>query len=82
MQRSSNSGVIYPFEARFIKDLTEFIDADLRPPSWKQVTYAIDIAKALDISLPGEALRFKGSMFDFLERYAPLFQEKKLRDAQ
>lgn len=76
MQRSSSGGAICPFEARFIKNLLEFIDADLRPPTWRQVAYAIDIAKSLDVSLPGEALRFKGSMSEFLERYAPIFKEK------
>ena len=68
------AGLMPAFEVRFIKQLYELIDADLQPPTSQQITYALAIAKSLEVSLPGEALRFKGSMSDFLNRYAPLFR--------
>jgi len=64
------------FETRLCQQLQALIDTDLRPPSARQIAYALSIAKALDVALPGEALRHKGSMFDFLDRYAPLFKQR------
>jgi hypothetical protein len=64
------------FETRLCQQLQDLIDADLQPPSARQVSYALSIARTLDVALPGEALRYKGSMFDFLDRYAPLFKQR------
>jgi len=63
------------FELRLCQQLQNLIDADLRPPSPRQIAYALSIAKALDVPLPGEALRHRGTMFDFLDRYVPAFKE-------
>ncbi|HTC28513.1 hypothetical protein [Dyella sp.] len=76
MQRCANGCTKPSFERRIVESLTALIDIDLKPPSTSQISYAISIAKALDIALPGEALRHKGSMIDFLSRYAPIFKER------
>jgi len=76
LQRASNGAARPEFEAKLKQHLQELLDADLRPPSARQIAYALEITKALDIALPGEALRHKGSMFDFLDRYAPLFKQR------
>lgn len=76
LQRHVGAEVKPMFETRLCQQLQELIDADLRPPSARQIAYALSIAKALDVALPGEALRHRGSMFDFLDRYAPLFKRR------
>ena len=65
------------FELLLAERIIELVDADLRPPSAKQLAYAIAIAKSLDISVPSEALRFRGAMFEFLERFAPLYKGRR-----
>jgi hypothetical protein len=79
MQRCANGETETAFELRLVESLTALIDIDLRPPTPSQISYAISIAKALDVALPGEALRYKGSMFAFLSRYAPIFKERMQR---
>lgn len=79
MQRCANGGTRPSFELRLIESLTALIDTDLKPPTPSQISYAISIAKVLDIALPSEALKHKGSMFDFLDRYAPIFKERTQR---
>ncbi|GLQ91996.1 hypothetical protein [Dyella acidisoli] len=76
LQRASEAKLKPQFEERLCERLQELVDADLRPPTSKQVAYALDIARNLDVSLPSEALRHKGSMFEFLDRYAPLYKER------
>jgi hypothetical protein len=63
------------FESRLVEHLIELVDADLRPPTIKQMSYAIGIARSLNISVPGEALRFRGSMAEFLNRFSSLYRE-------
>lgn len=79
LQRSAFSPGYSPFEWRLAQRLSDALDADLQPPSASQLSYAMSIAKALDISLPSEALKFKGSMHDFLGRYAPQFKQWQQR---
>lgn len=54
----------------FASSLAECLDADLQLPTEAQVRYATDISRHLGVSLPAEALRFRGAMFDFLDRFA------------
>jgi hypothetical protein len=74
LQRCLSTGTNVPFEWRLISSLTKILDDDLQPPTASQISYAVSIAKALAISLPGEALRYKGSMIQFLGRHAPVFK--------
>jgi len=59
------------FGWRLIGEITNMLDSDLQPPSPQQVTIATLIARSLNISLPGEALRYRGCMSEFLDRYRP-----------
>ncbi len=79
LQRSACGQGVSLFESRLTQRLADALDTDLQPPSASQLSYAISISKTLDISLPSEALKFRGSMSEFLGRYAPLFKELKQR---
>lgn len=67
----------------FALSLAECLDPDLQPPTAAQMQYATSIARELGVSLPYEALRFRGSMADFIERFAEAHRQKRrsyLRD--
>lgn len=69
--RASNNG----FETRLVRRLIEVMDSDLQPPTEKQLSYALNIAKVVGIPMPAEALRFRGSTKEFLERFSETYQE-------
>ncbi len=79
--RALHSGSIESFQARlaqcFAVSLTECLDADLKPPTPAQVQYATDIARQLGIPLPPEVLRFRGSMGEFIDRFAEALRQKR-----
>lgn len=75
LHRCLSADASAPFEWRLITSLVSILDDDLQPPTKSQVSYALSIAKALAVSLPGEALQYKGSMKQFLNRHAPMFRE-------
>lgn len=54
----------------FANSLVECLDADLKPPSAAQLKYATDLARNLGVSLPAEAIRFRGEAMDFIARHA------------
>lgn len=62
--------------------ILEVLDVDLKPPTDAQVSFAIAIARELNVNLPGEALLFRGAMSDFLTRFSPLFNELHGRRAK
>ncbi|MBT2117797.1 hypothetical protein KK141_17330 [Dyella sp. LX-66] len=76
LQRCVTPQSRHVFEVRLMERIAELVDSDIKPPTAKQLIYAIAIARFLDVSVPGEALRFRGAMFDFLQRFAPLYQER------
>ncbi|MGH8110359.1 MAG: hypothetical protein ACREPL_00220 [Rhodanobacteraceae bacterium] len=57
--------------------IAECLDPDLRPPSEAQVAYATAIARELGVSLSGEALRYRGAMADFINRFADQFKRRR-----
>ena len=65
---------------RMAVSILEVLDFDLKPPTPAQVSYALAIARDLNVNLPGEALLFRGAMGQFLDRYAPLFSERQERN--
>jgi hypothetical protein len=77
LQRVAESAYRSSFEGRLAQTLQDLLDADLQPPSYKQLSYAMAIAKTLGVAIPGEAMAFKGSMGAFLSRHAPLFQDRR-----
>ncbi|HET8700598.1 MAG TPA: hypothetical protein VFL97_02905 [Nitrococcus sp.] len=64
------------FAWRLVGEITNMLDTDfsLRPP--QQMTIATLLAKALNVSLPGEALRYRGCMDEFLDRYQPMLDSR------
>lgn len=74
MQRCAAGIPRQAFELRLAARIAELVDSDLFPPTAKQLTYAVSIAKSLDIAVPGEALRFRGAMWDFIARFEPLYK--------
>ena len=76
LQRSACAYGNTLFGDRLARKLTELLDADLQPPSPSQLSYALSISRTLDVAVPSEVLKFKGAMFDFLDRYAPMFKAR------
>jgi hypothetical protein len=62
---------------RMAVSILEVLDYDLKPPTPAQVSYALAIARDLNVNLPGEALLFRGAMSEFLDRYVALFNERQ-----
>lgn len=65
--------------ATFSRSVVEVLDPDLRPPTDAQVSFALAIAKELNVNLPGEALIFRCAMGEFLDRYSTLFYSRRNR---
>lgn len=61
---------------RMALSILEVLDYDLKPPTPNQVSYALAIARDLNVNLPGEALLFRGAMSEFLDRYVSLFNQR------
>jgi hypothetical protein len=76
MQRCAAEQVRHRFELRLVERISELVDSDLQPPTAKQLAYAINIARLLDVPVPGEVFRFRGSMSEFLERYGQLYKDR------
>lgn len=80
-ERASDAGAIDGFRERvahcFATSLIECLDPDLKPPTDPQLKYATAIARELGISLPSEALRFRGPMAEFIDRFAEAMRQKK-----
>lgn len=72
IERCLVTGGASGFAWRLVGEITNILDADLQPPSPQQMTVATLIAKTLNVSLPGEALRYRGCMTEFLDRYQPV----------
>ena len=61
----------------FATTLVECLDADLKPPTEAQLKYATAIARDLNVGLPSEALRFRGAMAAFLDRFAAAHKQRR-----
>ena len=61
----------------FANSLAVCLDTDLQPPTAAQMQYATSIARELGISLPCEVLRFRGTMADFIDRFADALRAKR-----
>jgi hypothetical protein len=59
--------------------MLQCLDVDLMPPTAAQLVYATDIARELGLSLPYEALRYRGAMSDFIGRYVEVFRARHVR---
>lgn len=52
--------------------LPDLVDWDIRPPTTKQVTYAMVLSRELDVPIPPDALRYRGFMHEFIEKHVSL----------
>lgn len=52
--------------------MLDLADWDIRPPSAKQITYAMVLSRELDVPIPPDALRFKGYMHEFIEKHVAI----------
>ncbi|GGA40631.1 hypothetical protein [Dyella nitratireducens] len=79
--RAYLSGRIDLFRERlavcFANSLAQCLDSDLQPPTSSQMAYATAVARELGIALPAEALRFRGAMADFIERFSNVLSQKR-----
>jgi len=55
------------------------LDVDLQQPTARQITYATHIARELSIAVPGEALRYRGAISEFIERFEKSFRASRSR---
>lgn len=80
-ERMHQSGEIDRFRERlaicFANSLAACLDSDLQPPTAAQMQYATSIARELGVALPYEALRFRGSMSEFIDRFADALRGKR-----
>lgn len=66
----------------FATSLVECLDADLKPPTAAQLSYATDIARQLGLNLPAEAIRFRGEAMEFIRRHAEALRNLPVARAQ
>lgn len=57
--------------------IPESIDWDIKEPSPAQLSFAMALSKELDVPIPPDALRFRGSMFEFLEAHSRMAKERR-----
>ncbi|WP_295680813.1 hypothetical protein [uncultured Nevskia sp.] len=50
--------------------LATFLEPDLRPPTEKQIAFAMALSRRLNVPIPREALMYKEAIEDFLSKYA------------
>jgi len=63
--------------AAFSSALAGCLDYDLQPPSDAKVQFATAISRQLGVALPAEALRFRGAMDEFLDRFADAYKKHR-----
>lgn len=63
----------------FANSLAACLDTDLQLPTDSQVKYAMDIARELGVSLPADALRFRGAAHEFIDRFEDAFRTSRER---
>lgn len=63
----------------FATSLAACLDTDLQLPTDSQVKYALDIARELGVSLPADALRFRGAAHEFIDRFKDSFHVSRER---
>lgn len=61
----------------FAAALIGCLDYDLQVPSDAKVQFATAISRELGVALPAEALRFRGAMDEFLDRFAEAYKRHR-----
>lgn len=58
--------------------LPDAMDWDIKEPTPAQVSYAMVLSKQLNVAIPPDALRFRGSMHEFLEKHSQLSRDQRV----
>jgi hypothetical protein len=67
----------YQLSVCVANSLAAFLDPDLLLPTANQVKYTTDIARQLGISIPADALRYRGAAHEFIERFEEPFRASR-----
>lgn len=70
-------GLVERLAACFASSLAECLDPDLKLPTDAQLKYATAIARDLGVALPSEALRFRGAMTEFIDRFSDAHKRRR-----
>jgi len=73
----ATDGFVERLASCFASSLAECLDADLKQPTEAQLKYATAIARDLGVALPSEALRFRGAMTAFIDRFAEAHKRRR-----
>jgi hypothetical protein len=57
--------------------VTDMLERAPMPPSEKQVQYALQIARTLNLELPADVLQLREAMAAFLEEHAPEYRRRR-----
>jgi len=60
--------------ARFLPVLADCLDWDLKPPTSAQISFAVSIAKKLQLEIPSGVLQRRSDMADFLDQHCPILR--------
>lgn len=63
--------------ARLLPVLTDCLDWDLKPPTSAQVSYAVSLARKLNLEIPAKVLQRRSEMGAFLDANADLILSSK-----
>lgn len=73
-ERLATEGAREVFAGAMLKQLSRvlatFLEPDLRPPTEKQIAFAMALSRRLKVPIPREALIYKEAIEDFLGKYA------------
>lgn len=61
----------------FAGSLAQCLDADLAAPTAKQIAYAMAISRELNVPISGDALRYRGSMAEFIGWHEASFKARR-----
>ena len=57
---------------RVLPIVADCLDWDLKPPTSAQISYAVSIARKLQLEIPSEVLQRRSDMTEFLDKHCPL----------
>lgn len=79
IRAGSSSALCGRLASSVAASIEQCLDRDLQPPTENQVRYAMAIARELNVSLSGDALRYRGSMGEFLTRFSEVYKVRRSR---
>jgi hypothetical protein len=56
--------------------LSDALDWDIKRPTAAQTSFAIALSKELDVTIPRDAMNYRGQMHAFIDQYAPLAKQR------